>query len=162
MLCMAAVMAAFLFVGALPVFAAQNTQVKSGMIQVFAPAYRADDTKYPNFYGRLFIPSVGIDVALYNSWEQSTCDRRDSACIYPDLCENGTPFIADHNHQCFSVLKKVKPGDTAQVVTASGTIYSYQCVGVLDGHNTADGIPYDIKDENYQPVYGTADLICYT
>ena len=38
-------MAAFLFVGAMPVLAAQNTQVRSGMIQVFAPAYRADDTK---------------------------------------------------------------------------------------------------------------------
>lgn len=71
-------------------------------------------------------------------------------------------MIADHNHQYFSVLKKVKPGDTAQVVTSSGTIYSYRCVGVLNGHNAADGIPYDIKDEKYQPVYGTADLICYT
>lgn len=146
---------------AMAVFAASDTGYKD-LYPTATAVNHDDDDLYPDFYGRLRIPAAGIDVALYQDFTQEACDRKDSACTYPDNCETGTPFVADHNHQAFSNLKNVVAGDVAEVTTKTGSVISYVCVGVIDGHNTVSGIPYDIVDAEYAPVYGSADMITYT
>ena len=48
-----------------------------------------DDNDYPNFCGRLHIPAAGVDVALYNNTDQETCNREDSACVFPKAPQDG-------------------------------------------------------------------------
>jgi hypothetical protein len=50
---------------------------------------------YPNYYGRLHIPEVGINVALYYGADQSITNRKDSANIFSMSVFDGL-YIADH------------------------------------------------------------------
>lgn len=123
----------------------------------------SDDTKYSGFIGRFHVPSAGIDVALYHSCEQAVVDRGDSAAVFPGTpAESASCFIADHNNQDFRALPQVRIGDRAYIQYADGSKTEYVCTQIIQGHNTAGGIPYDIVDGEYQPVYGRTNLIAYT
>jgi sortase (surface protein transpeptidase) len=50
---------------------------------------------YPNYYGRLHIPKVSINVALYYGADQSITNRKDSANIFSMSVFDGL-YIADH------------------------------------------------------------------
>lgn len=50
----------------------------------------------PGMMGRLSIPDVGIDVAVFNSDSQATADAVDSACYFDWL---GYPVMGDHQNQ---------------------------------------------------------------
>lgn len=108
-------------------------------------------------YGRLNIPSAGIDVALYNSYEQSVCDAQDSACFF-HLNNNPGMTIADHNYQAFRTLTSVAPGAKAVISEANGGKIYLQCVEVYNGHNTASAL----TDNNGNIVTSTHDFLTYT
>lgn len=80
------------------------------------PANRsADDYNYPDFCGRLYIPAAGIDVALYNNTSQDTCNRTDSAAIFPHRPEDGGSNIVADNE--LESLTSVAVGSTAYAFT---------------------------------------------
>ena len=117
-----------------------------------------DDTAYPHFAGRLYIPSVGIDVALYRSNKQSVVDRQDSAAYF-DLATHPQHMIAaDHWTQGFATLKEVTVGMEAYILHCDGSTTHYKCVEVLDGHNTG----HTITDSQYREVVSKSDLLLYT
>lgn len=110
---------------------------------------------YDRYYGRLYIPELNINVALYYGYEQYITDRYDSASIY--IFKKDGYTIADHNNQEFSKLLNVKVGTKAYIHKK----YSYdwlECVNVFYGYNTG----YDIVDENYASVFDKEDYMIYT
>lgn len=114
-----------------------------------------DDRDYENFVGRLYIDDVGIDVALYKSWEQEVVDRNDSAA-YMGWPKN--KLIGDHNTQAFAPLGKTKVGTIARIVREDGAVVYYECVDIFKGHNTGG----TITDWNGNNVTRQEDLLMYT
>lgn len=111
------------------------------------------------YYGRLYIPDVGIDVGLYGSKDrQAVVDRQDSACAFRLSYGRRTLLIADHNTQAFGPLLDVTEGMTGHIELKDGTIKHIICVGVLDGHNTGHGI----TDDHGLSVVGRHDYLMYT
>lgn len=109
-----------------------------------APDY-ADDTKYSGFYGRLYIPSVNIDVALYKSTKQKqkVVDRQDSAVMFRLSYRPKVWIIADHNTQAFASMTDIQVGDEATIVKHEGGEILLECAEVIDGHNTGHGLTDD-------------------
>lgn len=122
-----------------------------------SPDY-TDDTAYPRFVGRLYIPEVGIDVALYRSNKQAVVDRDDSAAYFDLATHPYHMIVADHWTEAFATLKDVTVGMEASINHADGTTTHYKCVEVLDGHNTG----HIITDGNYKEVVSKSDLLTYT
>lgn len=118
-----------------------------------------DDNDYPNFCGRLHIPAAGVDVALYNNTDQETCNREDSACVFPKAPQDGGSNIVADNEM--PGLTSVAIGSTAYVITPSGEQINYVCVDAFDGHNDVTGFDALQKNDG-TVVWGTADLIVYT
>lgn len=109
------------------------------------------------YVGRLYIDRVGVDVAIYDSWKQSVCDAKDSACIF----QYGTHrVIADHWNQGFDRIKQCKVGDIAYITDGNRT-EQFICTSVLDGHNTDDGTLTDSEYNDFWNVK-TEDLLMYT
>lgn len=119
----------------------------------------ADDYNYPDFCGRLYIPAVGIDVALYNNTSQDTCNRTDSAAIFPHRPEDGGSNIVADNE--LESLTSVTVGSTAYVITPGGQQINYVCVDAFNGHNDVTGYDALQKDDG-TVVWGSAELIAYT
>lgn len=114
-----------------------------------------DDRDYENFVGRLYVDDVGIDVALYKSWEQAVVDRDDSAAYM------GWPkhrVIGDHNTEAFKTLGQTKVGTIARIVKEDGTVVYYECVDIFKGHNTGG----TITDWDGNDVIQQEDLLMYT
>ena len=113
----------------------------------------------PDMAGRLIIPAVGINVALFYSYgsdemRQRITDDTDSAALYSD----GIGFvIADHNNQAFSSLPLVNSGDTAFILEGN-SILTLTCNLKLRGINTGFGI----TDQNGEPVTDESLFTCYT
>lgn len=122
-----------------------------------SPDY-TDDTAHSNFAGRLYIPEVNIDVALYRSNKQYVVDREDSAAYFDLNRWKDHMLVADHWNQGFATLKDVTVGMEAYIVYKDGTTVYYRCVEVFDGHNTGKYI----TDWNYKIVMSRADLLMYT
>lgn len=116
-----------------------------------------DDYNYPNFYGRLYIPSVGIDVALYYGNDQAATDRKDSASIFAYGTYDGE-IIADHSNQDFSKLFGVSVGDTGYIRLSDGGTINIRCAEVFNGHNTGT----ELTDNDYKNVMGQYDYLMYT
>lgn len=116
----------------------------------------------PGMVGRLLIPSVGINVALYTDGEgateeeklQNICDRADAAAFFDD----GSGYlIADHNNQAFQVLGNVQQGDRAFILRGH-SILSLECDLRMDAHNYGKGI----VDAEGNYVSSLSDYVCYT
>ena len=109
--------------------------------------------------GRLIIPAVGIDVALFYSYgsdemRQHITDDIDSAALYSD----GIGFvIADHNNQGFASLPLVNSGDTAYILEGN-SIMTLTCGLKIRGINTGFGI----TDQNGEVVTDESLFTCYT
>jgi hypothetical protein len=101
----------------------------------------ADDYNYSNYYGRLYIPSVGIDVALYYECSQEVVDMEDGAAIFDREGYEGL-IIGDHNYQGFSKLSNISSGSTGYIKLADGEILNIQCIEYAQGHNTKSEITY--------------------
>lgn len=117
-----------------------------------------DDTAYPRFVGRLYIPDVGIDVALYRSNKQGVVDRKDSAAYFDLNRWKGHMLIADHWTEAFATLKDVTVGMEAYIQFYDGEAHYYECIDVFDGHNTGKYI----TDWSYKNVVPRAELLMYT
>lgn len=105
--------------------------------------------------GRFYIPDVGVNVALYDSYAQSVCDKKDSACLFNYASQR---VIADHKHQGFSAIKKCKPGMIAYISDGE-RIERFICTEIIQGHN--DGYLYD-ADYNDIEDRNPNGITCYT
>ena len=101
--------------------------------------------------GRLTVPSLGINVALFNSYSQSTVDNKDSAGTY--TYHGGQMIIADHKNQGFSAMKSSVPGKTIAYINNGKTVQAYICTAINIGSNTANGVPNDLLDCNGYSLY---------
>ena len=114
-------------------------------------------------WGRLYIPDVGINVALYcvdyydDQDAQWICDAEDSAVYMTGW--GVTPFIGDHTNQGFSGIRSCVD-DTKAFIRHDGNTYVYDCTYV--GGGTNDG--YNIYDWNGEMIWnhGSNDLGMYT
>lgn len=112
--------------------------------------------------GRLVIPGVKIDVALYTDGEgatemeklQNICDREDAAAFFDD---GAGYLIADHNNQAFRVLDGVSLGDRAFILRGH-SILSLECDLKMDAHNYGKGI----VDAEGHYVSALSEYVCYT
>lgn len=123
-----------------------------------AKAYCAKRSVANGAIGRWVIPDVGVNVACYDSNEQSVCDRKDSAASW----QNGAGlqrFIADHWNQGFDAIKKCVVGTKAYMDNGETKTW-YVCTSVEDGHNTGLGL----VDNNYQAFEdrNQGGMTCYT
>lgn len=121
--------------------------------------------------GRLYIPSVGLSVALYQArfddgYNQYITDAQDAAVYFPRACiasdgsYNNDPMIADHRHQGFDAIKSVTPGYTrAYIYDGNGNLSVYLCNNLFTGHNTGWGITDEYG--NNAECMGN-DLLTYT
>lgn len=117
----------------------------------------SDDNNYDKFQGRLYIPSVNIDVALYWGNQQSITDRQDSANLYSSFQYSGL-IVADHKNQEFQNLVNIEQDMTGYVIYPDNTAVKIQCISVIDGHNTET----ELTDENYIPLEGPHDYLMYS
>lgn len=118
--------------------------------------------------GRLTIPSVGIDVALYACSsrseyaieQQQIVDAADSAAYLDPTYIDGH-IVADHQNQGFSALNDCIPYETyAYIYTASST-QRYICIGVGSGQNLGnDLLDWNGTSLNYGAI--TGGLAMYT
>ena len=117
----------------------------------------------PGAYGRLYIPSVGISVQLYETVNgdhkaQGYVDAWDSAA-YRISHKGGCGFIADHYNQGFIDIKNCEVGCFCYIISENG-VEVFKCVKTTNGRNdgsnlyTADG--EKLSDIDY------ADFACYT
>lgn len=116
-----------------------------------------NDCDYASFYGRLYVPDAGIDVALYYGNSQAITDRQDSANIYMWGTYTGES-ITDHNNQEFRKLFSVKAGTEGYIQLENGDIINIRCTEVLNGHNTGN----ELTNESGEPMQGKADYLTYT
>lgn len=111
---------------------------------------------YPNYYGRLHIPEVGIDVALYYGADQAITDRKDSANVFTMSVFDGL-YISDHSTQEFGKLLDVEVGMRGYIVLADGTKLGITCTEILTGHNTGK---YIVDENGNTDLDG--DILMYT
>lgn len=86
----------------------------------------------PGMYGRLSIPSVGVNVALFTGSAQSLVDAPDSAAYFP---AGNSMLIADHWNQGFTKIKKCHVGTQAYIYRGT-SIQTLTCTGVCQGVNS--------------------------
>lgn len=109
------------------------------------------------YYGRLYIPSVDIDVGLYHSKKQKVTDDVDSANIF----EQGDYFgqvIADHREQEFLNLPRISVGERAYIKNENEHIINLICIATCKGENVRS----DIIDKHGTSIMGRADYTMYT
>lgn len=112
-------------------------------------------------YGRLFVPSVDLNVALYladmtSNNVQRIVDNRDSAAYFDFNNQN---VIADHNHQGFHKIIDISAGDFAYIKKLDGSMDIYQMINKFEGEN----IVYDLVDLNGNSILtGKNSLVMYT
>lgn len=113
-------------------------------------AVAAEMGRRPGMTGRLYIPAVGLNVAIFNGWSQGVIDARDSAGTY--RYGGGQMMIADHKNQGFSAIKSASIG-TIAYINNGRTVQAYRCVAKGVGQNKATGVPYDLLDCNGNSLY---------
>lgn len=110
------------------------------------------------YIGRLYIPSVGINVGLYKGMKQYITDNEDSANFFYSRYRLNRYIIVDHNDEGFTNLPKVKVGTKAYIVYANGAVQHMECTDVLNGHNDRS----HITDGQGNNLVGKADFLMYT
>lgn len=119
-------------------------------------SYCAKKSASKGALGRWVIPDVGVNVACYESRDQSVCDAKDSAAVFG---YGETTLIADHNNQGFSAIRRCKAGTKAYMDTGSGR-QEYVCTSVLQGHNT--GTQLTDANGNDLNKANAGGFTCYT
>ena len=103
--------------------------------------------------GNLYIPALCVNVALYDSCEQSVVDAENSAACFKI---GNMPVIADHAYQAFENLSKA--AGTTAVITQGSTVSVYVCRKVVKGINTGHCLTTDNGNAASEPY----DLLMYT
>lgn len=128
-----------------------ETTVETLPVYMDTTVVSAEIASRSGMLGRLIIPSVGVDVALFNRYSQTTVDKKDSAGTY--RYNGGQMVIADHENQGFSAIKSSVPNETIAYINDGETVKAYICVDNNVGSNRANGIPYDLLDCNGKSIY---------
>ena len=128
-----------------------NYLVDGGNVPLFVPSNNQSHV------GRFYIPTVSIDVAIYDSWKQGVCDKKDSACFFQYGAQR---VIADHWNQGFDNIKQCKVGDAACIINGE-KIERFICYAKFSGHNTDDGT---LTDSEYKDIWdmNKDGITCYT
>lgn len=106
--------------------------------------------------GRLYIPAVGVNVALFNSFSQATVDAKDSAGTW-----RGTNMvIADHKTQGFSAMKSSVVGSTIAYINNGSSVAAYMCVEKSTGRNNETSLVDGNGASLYTKIPG--GLVMYT
>lgn len=114
----------------------QNPREQEQELSIPTNSIQEEMSRRKGMIGRLQIPSLNIDVALFD-WAktgedtQTICDWVDAAVQLPHYSRT---LIGDHCHQSFSTLKKAKPGDYMYITDGLNTT-TYVCTEVFDGTN---------------------------
>lgn len=131
-----------------------NIKEKSVAASVSNDAVREEMARRPNMYGRLVIPSVGVNVALFAVNSQATADAQDSAAYYPF---KNYMLVADHWNQGFWKIKRCSAGTKAYIYRGT-SIQTLTCTGICRGVN-AD---YDLLYEDGSSATTGSGIIMYT
>ena len=113
----------------------EHTPAATSTVSSAAPSIEsitAECAARPGMYGRLRIPTVGVNVAVISGDSAEIVDAEDSADFYPNYCGM---TIGDHANQGFIGISRCVPGSTlAYIDTPSGT-QTFICTGVQRGIN---------------------------
>lgn len=131
-----------------------NIKEKSITASVSNDVVREEMARRPNMYGRLVIPSVGVNVALFAAFSQATADAQDSAAYYPF---KNYMLVADHWNQGFWKIKRCSVGTKAYIYRGT-SIQTLTCTGICRGVN-AD---YDLLYEDGSSATTGSGTIMYT
>ena len=121
--------------------------------------------------GRLRIPSVGVDVAVYDvtwyslqhttesdNYTQAVTDAWDSAAQIVYL---GQTVIGDHNNQGFSAINNCSEGTYAFIDMGDSTL-TYVCTGIQHGRNPGGYLTGADGDSIYTSYFNPNGLTLYT
>lgn len=121
--------------------------------------------------GRLKIPSVGVDVAVYDvtwyalqyttegdNYTQAVTDAWDSASQIVFL---GQTVIADHNNQGFSAINNCSEG-TYAYIDMGDSVLTYICTGIQHGRNPGGYLTGADGDSVYTSYFNPDGLTLYT
>lgn len=105
-------------------------------------------------YGRLVIPSVGVNVALFAVVSQAAADAQDSAAYFPF---KNYMLVADHWNQGFWKIKRCSVGTKAYIYRGT-SIQTLTCTGICRGANAG----YDLLYEDGSSATTGSGTIMYT
>lgn len=108
----------------------------------------------PGMVGRLVIPSVGVNVALFNGSSQAIVDAQDSAAYFS---AGNAMVIGDHWNQGFTKIKSCTVGTKAYIYRGD-SIETLTCTNVCRGINN----DYDILYEDGTSATTGSWLLMYT
>lgn len=91
----------------------------------------AEMQRRPGMCGRLIIPSVGVNVALFTGYEQGLVDAPDSAAYFP---AGNSMLVADHWNQGFTRIKNCHVGTLAYIYQGI-SVQTLTCTGICQGVN---------------------------
>ena len=158
--------------GCMRASAVEYSQLQSHYIteDVVESEKKGPHTMEDRFSGRLTIPSVGVDVALYacsslpDDCHQEIVDAEDSAAYQEATDFQAVPggrFIADHYYQGFTAIRNVIPHETKAYITKDGKVEEYTYIAVGLGENTGiELVDWNGVSLNYEYIVG--DLAMYT
>lgn len=133
--------------------AAARAAAQAAAASAVHPEILSERASRPGMMGRLRMPSIGVDVAVFNSDSQEVANAADSACYFTWL---GYPVMGDHNYQGWSKMSAFAPG-TAIYFDDGSSVQKYVCTANFTGINTGHGFTY----EDGTPLEG-APLVLYT
>ena len=108
----------------------------------------------PGMVGRLVIPSVGVNVALFSGSSQAIVDAQDSAAYFS---AGNAMVIGDHWNQGFTKIKSCTVGTKAYIYRGD-SIETLTCTNVCRGINN----DYDILYEDGTSATTSSWLLMYT
>lgn len=121
-----------------------------------------NDSRVLGTFGRLYLPSVNLNVALYQTEistggeAQKIVDNRDSAAYFSIASHQ---IIADHSHQGFHKIANIPIGEKAYIKKTDSQIVTYQLIQKFEGMNQES----DLTDLNGKSVFDEKEnLIMYT
>jgi len=121
-----------------------------------------NDNSILGTFGRLYLPSVVLNVALYQTEiskgeeAQKIVDKRDSAAYFSVYSHQ---VIADHSHQNFHKIADIPVGEKAYIKKSDSEVIVYKLVQKFEGINAG----FDLTDLNGKSVFDEKEnLIMYT
>lgn len=118
------------------------------------PSVAAQMASRPGMIGRLTIPSLGVNVALFASNSQAVVDASDSAAYFNF---GSIIIIGDHQNQGFSAIRGAAPGAVAYIDNGQ-TKRKLVCTGRSNGTNTGA----DLLDSSGASVSTRGGYVMYT
>ena len=136
--------------------------ISQGATSLF-PDNTTEMAKRTGMIGRLYIPDIGISVAVFDTRgmdannRQKVVDLEDSAALF---YLNKQCTIGDHDLQGFQTIRNAVVGKTVAYIQKGNYTDAYLCVESGEGHNTGttitDSSGKSVKDRN------SSNMLLYT